>query len=421
MGVSLSLFLIGIFFFSPETPAITLREAYESAKGNTGLLRNQILNEEGSRVRQQLVTGSIRPKLSLLTSQLLRDVDAGSSSSSSSSLGSNEKHQHSVYLNLTQPLFQGGGEYHLLEAAKFYPEVSKWSRIQTEIDLYTDLAKSMYEILSLNKEDQTLKEQERILERRVSYLRSRVKIGRSRKSELFTAESQLANLSAEIQSIQGKILLAKETFVRQTGLREWSPVEDPLSEDWYSKLDLSGQSEKLEAVPQTQLIESSLGQTRAEVNAAKGDYWPQIDLSGNYYLDRTGTLKDSQWDVSLIAKWELYGGGTTQAAVREKTLEAEKLNYELADAKRNQLSITERLRNSLVAKMEEIKKIGLAVEMAERSYQENINESQSGLVSDLEVLRSLDDYLKIKRSYDRVQFEPKMIYFEYLRSKGVQP
>lgn len=421
MSVSFSLILFVFVFLLVPTHAVTLREAYESAKGNTGLLRNQILNEEGSRVRQQLVTGSVRPKLSLFTSQLLRDGDAGSSSSSSSSSGSTEKHQHSVYLNLTQPLFQGGGEYHLLEAAKFYPEVSKWSRIQTEIDLYTELAKSMYEILSLSKEDQTLKEQERILERRVSYLRSRVKIGRSRKSELFTAESQLANLSAEIQSIQGKILFAKETFVRQTGLREWSPVEDPLSEDWYSKLDLSSQSEKLEAGPQTQLIESSLGQARAEVNAAKGDYWPQIDLSGNYYLDRTGSLKDSQWDVGLIAKWELYGGGTTQAAVREKTLEAEKLSYELIDTKRNQFFITERLRNSLVAKMEETKKIGLAVKMAERSYQENINESQAGLVSDLEVLRSLDDYLKVKRSYDRVQFEPKIIYFEYLRSKGVHP
>lgn len=419
MGVSISLFLLGILFFSPATRAITLREAYESAKDKTDIIRNEILNEEVSRIRQELVTGSVRPKLSLVSSQLLRDGEDGYSQSSLI-----EKHQHSAYLNLTQPLFQGGGEYHLLEAAKFYPEVSKWSRIQAEIDLYTELAKLFYEILSLKKEDQTLKEQENILERRVSYLRSRVKIGRSRKSELFTAESQLANLSAENQSLQGRILIYQEAFVRRTGLQDWSSVEDPLAEDWYEKLKLSDKSDKSEDFennPKIQLINHSLGQKRAEILAIKGDYWPQIDLSGNYYFDRTGTLKNSEWDVGLVAKWELYGGGATQSAVREKALEAEKLNNELIDTKRNQLAVSERLRNSIATKVEEVKKISLAVDMAEKSYLENINESQSGLVSDLEVLRSLDDYLKIKRSFDRIRFEPKIIYFEYLRSKGVRP
>lgn len=77
MGVSISLLLLGLLFFAPATRAITLREAYESAKDKTELIRNQILNEEVSRVRQKLVTGSVRPKLSLFSSQLLRDVEDG--------------------------------------------------------------------------------------------------------------------------------------------------------------------------------------------------------------------------------------------------------------------------------------------------------------------------------------------------------
>lgn len=422
INLSFSAALAFLIPFANNSLALTLKEAFEAAQQNTEKVKGQKIEEEISQIKKSNATSAFKPKINLLASELRRDPVPTSSSATSSTSSLTESRSHSIVLNIDQPLFAGGGEYDLLRAATIYPDISRWRRIEAEIDLYTQLAQIFYQLLSFREQELTLKDQESLLIQRIQYLRSRVKIGRSRKTELLVAESQLSRLLSEMANLRTRQINGNEELSRYSGLSEWSPVRDPLGEKSEQTLiEHSQSSVNMDKVPKIQISKNLLDQMKAEANAINGDYWPKVDLSGNYYFDRSGSLRDSQWDIGLAAKWELYGGGVTTNAAREKYLEIERLKLQIVDLERSQKAIILRLILSLKEKTEEVKRLAEAVALAKQSYQENMKDSQAGLISDLEALRSLDDYLQIKRSYDQIQFEPKLIYFELMQAKGIQP
>ncbi|MCB0367490.1 MAG: TolC family protein [Bdellovibrionaceae bacterium] len=394
---------------------LTLSEAFEKAKENTSRIRNQTLSEEISQAQKREAYSSVLPELEISSTNTWREEVGGSGVTSSFGEG----HQHTAQVTLRQALFQGGSEYHLLKAAKKYPDIAKWTRVQEEVDLYAELAQGFCDYLTVENEGKILSEQAALLDQRIKYLTNRVSIGRSKKTELYSARSQMARVSADIEAQKIELLKAKEELAKLTGMVEIAQVEDPLGAqvNWTNikpTIDV-------EALPKLKAAQLILEQSRSETKAAKGDYLPEVDLTGNYYLDRAGVLASSDWDVSVTAKWQLYGGGATNADVRIKTLESRQLELEYEDLKRASQLALERLSQSLAMKVGEYKKLQEAVAAAERSYREHIRESRSGLVSDLDVLRALDDLLQVKRAANRSHFQAKNLFYELHQAAGVRP
>lgn len=407
----IQLFPLVATLFSLSANALTLTEAFDQAKQNTSRLRNQVLAEEISVMKKKSATAAVLPELEVSSTNVWRDEVPGTSAG--------EGYQHTAQFTLRQSLFQGGSEYYLLRAAQQYPEIARFNRQQTEIDLFAELAQQFCHYLSLETEAKMLAEQAALLDQRIKYLSGRVAIGRSKQTELLSARSQLARVTAEQESQADKLLKARENIANLTGVNEFTNLEDPLGHEgkWLN----AQPTFDLDALPSVKAGHLLVEQARLESKAAKCDYLPAVDLTGNYYLDRAGILADSEWDVSVVAKWQLYGGGATKADVRTKTLEAQQTELEFADLKRRLKLNYERLSQALAAKGRESKALQQAVVAAERSYQEHLRESRSGLVSDLEVLRALDDLLVVKRSANRSLFESKSLYFEVHQAAGVKP
>jgi len=393
---------------------LTLHEAFHLAKQNTSRIQNSILDEEISQAEKRQVSTTLFPRLSVISNNTWRDEVGGSGVVSSFG----RRYQHTAQVTLKQPLFQGGAEYNLLKAARRYPEIAQWSRQQEEVDLYADLAKAFYEYLTAQADQNTLKEQMALLDQRIKYLNSRVKIGRSKKTELYSARSQKARISAEIELQKNKILAAEEELMRLTGLQQISNIQDPLatSSDWETQYP----GHHLEETPKYQAAKLVVEQSRYEARAAKGSYWPGVDLTGNYYLDRAGVLTNSKWDVSVVANWELYSGGASKAGVRIKALQLRKLELEFTDLKRNQFLNYNRIKRSFQIKVSESKKLGIAIKAAERNYQEHLRESRLGLVSDLDVLRALDEHLMIKRTFSRSHYQAKAFFWKLRQAAGIR-
>lgn len=404
-----------LFLLTLGAQGLTLSEAFEKAKENTSRIRNQTLSEEISQAQKREAYSSVLPELEISSTNTWREEVSGSSVTSSFGEG----HQHTAQVTLRQALFQGGSEYHLLKAAKKYPDIAKWNRIQEEIDLYAELAQSFCDYLTVEAEGKILAEQATLLDQRIKYLTNRVSIGRSKKTELYSARSQMARVSADIEAQKISLLKVSEQLANLTGLNEITQVDDPLN----AKVDWTNikPNIKVEELPKLKAAQLILEQSRLESKAAKGDYLPEVDLTGNYYLDRAGVLASSDWDVSVTAKWQLYGGGATKQDVRIKTLEARQLELEYEDLKQKSQRLLDRLSRSLATKVNEYKKLQEAVTAAEKSYQEHVRESRSGLVSDLEVLRALDDLLQVKRATNRSHYEAKNLFYELHQAAGARP
>ena len=58
---------------------------------------------------------------------------------------------------------------------------------------------------------------------------------------------------------------------------------------------------ELMRAPQIQVAELLLEKTKQEKNVSRAEYLPKVDLDSNYYLDRSGILEDSDWDVTVQA------------------------------------------------------------------------------------------------------------------------
>ena len=406
-----------IFFLSltsTVSSALSLKQVYEQAKTNTATIKTKVFDEQKAEATKSQAWSEVLPKVEVSSSSVWRDEQVGISVTSSFGQG----YQHTAQMSLSQPLFRGGAEYHLLVAAKKEPLIAKYQTQQAEIDLYTQLADLFYQWLNVEADQKSLKEQAELLDTRLKYLRRRAAIGRSKQTEVLSATAQRARIDAEFESSLLQKLKIEETIKNYSGIEKIDSLEDPLNNkpNW-AKGSLPIH---LENVPSLKAAELLVEKAKAQMKAAWSGFLPEVNFTGNYYLDRAGVLADSEWDATINAKWELFSGGKDRANVRLTYLESEKLSAEFADLKRRQKTTYEQLKESLKVKIRESEKLKTAVAASLKNYRQHIKESQSSLVSDLDVLRALDDYLQIKRAYDRSHFEAKNMYFKLRQAVGVE-
>src|SRR5581483_10647413 len=131
--------------------------------------------------------------------------------------------------------------------------------------------------------------------KREAELNARVRIGRSRVSEVLTVQSTISTLRAQIEQLQGQRRVAREAFAFLSGLDASTPLND--TEAVPAALEpLADYLVRLELRPDVQAGQQRLTAADENIAVAKGARLPSIDLNGNYYLERSGALRDVDWD-----------------------------------------------------------------------------------------------------------------------------
>lgn len=376
----------------PNSYAVTLGESFNSA-----LLNNQADNINESRLKQSFENknigeGSYLPTLSLRGTYLKQE---------------NFEDQKTLGLNLTTSLYNGGRDSRSIENAETGILIAKNQKQLDRVNLYMEVVESYYTYL-LNANDiknlELLKKQS---QERADEIRKRVAIGRSRRGELLQAEAQLASVDAEMSAGMGLLKQSEARLTILTGLNksqlagvkmESSPPAKTLEQ--YLSLALSRED--------IQNKELSIKQIDNEVNISKSYYLPKLDLLSNWYALKEGgstASRDSNWDVGLNLIIPLYEAGVSQAKVRESVERKQSANYQLMDYKKSvTINVTSRY-EVFDRYSDQIKAFELALEKAKRSYEETVKDYRLGLVSNLDVLSSLNQYLASKRNSEKTRIQ----------------
>jgi outer membrane protein TolC len=147
-------------------------------------------------------------------------------------------------------------------------------------------------------------------------------------------------------------------------------------------------------------------QFEGDVKISKGSYLPTLDLLSNWYAIKDGgstSSRNSDWDVGLNLTIPLYEGGVSQALVRESTEKKQTAQYQLSDYEKTiKIEVTSRY-ELFHRYFDQIKAFDMALEKAKRSYDETIRDYRLGLVSNLDVLTSLNLYLTNKRNAEKTK------------------
>lgn len=403
-------FLGGLVSWSSQGKAQTLKQVFESAKAYSASMKDRQLGVERAEELKSQAYSSVLPTLSANSNNVWRDQ---------ANVGAfGEGYQRTSYLSLSQPLFQGGAEYYALEIAKRVPEIARLEKEVSELQLYEDVATRFFEFLRLMRQKEIYKEQTMTLEKRVSTLRGRARIGRNKKTDVLAAESQLARTRAEAVQVESQIVTAASSLSNLTGLENFQLNDELDPKDFNVPSEWEG---NLHRVPLLRAAELTFENAKKEVGVARAGFLPSIDLDANYYLERAGILQESDWDLSINATWELFSGGEDLSEKRIKTIEVQRLEAWLAENKRHIKRNFSTLKKELKVRREMVEKLDSAVELAEKNYKQHVKEANQGLVSQLDVLRVLEDYLQIRRNYDQELYNLKRTWIRLQVLAGVTP
>lgn len=167
--------------------------------------------------------------------------------------------------------------------------------------------------------------------------------------------------------------------------------------------------------------EMTLENLNREIKVARGSYLPTLDIEGRRYIDRAGILEESKWDITLNASWNLYSGGNDSSEKRIKTLEYNTFKARFRDFKRDYLLEYKKLKADLQIKLTMIDKLEKAALLSEKNYKQHRIEADQGLVSQLDLLKVLEEYLQAQRQWVQQSFEARKLWFSLRQQVGVQP
>ncbi len=407
MGSS-KLFISCLFtvLYASNSFAVTLGESFNSA-----VLNNQADNINESRLKQSMELrnkgqGSYYPTLSIRGTYLKQEKF---------------EDQKTLGLNLTTSLYNGGRDRQLIKNADASVKIAQNQRQLDRVTLYMEVVDAYYTyLLNLNdtKNLELLKKQS---QERVDEIRKRLQIGRSRRGELLQAEAQLSSVDAQMLDAQGLLKESEARFYILTGLNKEQSIDIKFDQTSPVKtlqeyIDLALAREDI----QNKQLE--IQQFEGDVKISKGSYLPTLDLLSNWYAIKDGgstASRNSDWDVGLNLTIPLYEGGVSQAKVRESTEKKQTALYQLSDYEKSiKIEVTSRY-ELFHRYFDQIKAFDTALEKAKRSYDETIRDYRLGLVSNLDVLTSLNLYLTNKRNAEKTKILAVLNHKQLEASAGI--
>jgi len=368
--------------------ALTLSECYQLAlqRSETIAIQQERLKETEGRFLQAL-SGAL-PRASFVSSDKRQDGSGGSAFTL--------RDVPERRFTFSQPLFGGFKEFAAMAASRAEHRQRTHDRARAEQLLLLDVADAFYLLIQQREELGALEVTRSALLERIEALRAREQLGRSRSSEVASAEAQLRRVEAERERIASLEATARQLLEFLTGLDRLEAIagaEEPIPPIEEESVSLA----KAGARPDVQAAEEAWQVAKQQVLVTQGAIWPDVDLEGNYYTKRVGASQDVDWDVTLKVDVPLFQGGQAAGAVREAAARSRQAKLQREHARRQALLDIRDARARLAAAVNRRVALEQAVEATERNYRLHVEDYALNLVSNLDVLQTLQELQDVRR------------------------
>lgn len=404
--------ILSLLPFTAAAASLDLQKSFEFAIQHNETVKIQEKTLEIAEEKKSQATGTILPKISAIGTYTKQDVGDLTASQRNSISEDN----HNARLNATQTLFHGTQEYSALRAANRNVEAEEFTLSQKRRDLYGQVAAQFYALMTAEKDKNNLKTLLDLSEYRANDLQKRAKVGRVRRGELLQAQAQVATSRSQFIQAQSTLLQAKTSFYQLTGIQDADLVDSLVLPQKMPALEVYLQ--KLEQRPDIQAYMRKTEAACENVNVAQGAHMPTLDLSGNYYLRREGSLEKVKWDYGLTLTMPLFEGGVTQSKVREASAAYGQAEMTLALGRRTAEKQLRDLYSAVNDGKVQLVSLAESAKLSEENYKEQTKDNRFGLVSSLEVLQSLNSFIESKRSLDRVNSQVKTAFAQLRAATG---
>ena len=238
------------------------------------------------------------------------------------------KEQYNFVTSFSQPIFTGFSLLRQYDIAKLGLDRAQVKEQLVRQDIILDAKNAYFQILQTQKLHD-------IGQKTVVQIRAQkevadnfYQVGMTPLNDLLQAQVELANAKQELIVAKNNLDNAESNF--NTLLRR--PINTPVV--LKDILDFSPFEETLEyclSEAEKNRIEIKIADmeieiSQKEIQLAKKDYYPSIDLKGNYFNYGTewdvdggeGIYDPSGWNIQAVAKWNFWEWGRTSYGVKEK-------------------------------------------------------------------------------------------------------
>jgi outer membrane protein TolC len=391
------IFLLAIQLRAQE---VSLEDAYNSAlKKNDYSSQNQGIRGQAD-AQYRVSRSYIFPQLSAVgTYEKLRlnNEDTNITTKDSQKLGS---------LVLKQSLFHGG-LMNALDREKASQDIAKLTTKQNDLNLYSQVAQSYYHIQILEGSLDILNEVNRNSSKRVDILKKRVKIGKSQQTDLLTNQLQNNDIAVELRQTQADLDNERENFANLTTLPSSAKIKGMSGVTAVKPLQYY--VDKAKNSMDLQIQQKNVFVAQKTESIASAQHLPTLDLSlAAEKGDISTTTRGTQYSGTVTLTFPLFQGGLVaaqaDAAAMKKLEEQSKLNLlktDLATQIKNQHA-------QLVKWVDLYKTYTDSIKIAEKNYRVSNREFELGLITNLDLLTSLNTYLTTKKNLDDAYFQMKM-------------
>lgn len=403
--------MIGLFsglFFISQATSLSFVDAFERAKLESNRIKQSQLEIRQSRTQVGQARAELFPEIDLFSNWQWRERPQSSSTQRTRNIG----------FRAEQGILQGLGRLASLKLARTELAIQENLAFEEELLLLLEVSEAYYGLASLQRESQSLAAQKDVLQKRVASLRERTEIGKSQEVDLLAARSQLAALEAEIlenefqESSQATRLceLIQCTEKPELDLSAWETWSPKSEEELFSYLDQHYLMQR---------AQEQVEQAKALVRLESAEFLPELDLIGQYSLDRSPVSStEGDWSIQLNLNFNLFSGGADwyrrQGAVFSRSI-AELERAQTERELRESIKIAYERWRRFEARLEALR---TSAELARRNAREQQSQYDLGLVSSLDVLTALNQQLSSQRLADRAEFDWRQSYVELLIRSG---
>ena len=290
--------------------------------------------------------------------------------------------QYTFVTRFNQPIFRGFALFNQFKVADLGLDAAEYSEKVTRQDVILDAKNAFYSVLKAEKLMGVAQQRVTQIAAQKEVAENFYEVGMSPLNDLLEAQASLATARQDFIVTQNNLAIAKSQFniVLRRPVNAPVKIQDvldytPFVYDFDYCLETAEQN-RLEITVADLEVEIA----EKEVNLAKKDYFPSVDLRGNY--TRTGDdwkakggegISDSSsWEVQAVAEWDFWQWGRTQFGVREKLH-----RYSQAQYRRSQImdNIELEVKTSYLRTKESEKNI-ITVEKAIEQAKENFRINQ---------------------------------------------
>lgn len=383
---------------SEVSTALDLQSVFEAA-----IKRSEVISDQEEQLKQaeehySQAMGSVLPTVSGIASYT-RQKEVTSATGNALFPTS----QPLVRLNATQPLFRGLRDIAAIRASRYLISAQEETKKQALRQLYIDVAQNYYVTLSLETDLKNIREEIELYEKRIKELRDRVKIGRSKHTEVLTMATSLNLLRVQFEQIKGQLSASRELFAFFTGLPVTTVLQATVTIPETLE-PIENYTQSIDAQPVVKSAELKFKVAGENTKVAWRSHLPSIDLSGNYYLKRFGVLENLTWDVGVNLTLPIFNGGVIQSKYHEAASQEMQSELNLSRTKRKSLEEIKSLYQNVLSDLAQLKALKEAVELSQKTFNEETRDYRLGLVTNLEVLQSLTAFEESKRAYDRARY-----------------